>query len=213
MNPQSILNQVDHDFLAAIQAGSDLSELPIQDWQSYAAGFAQRHALPKSDPLSLSSEPVATSVSEEKGSPAHNWRPITTETDRSVADFQGFVTGIVLEPGTPEDRDLHGNYMSAEEIHKAFLHWSVNFQRIDIMHDPSTEAGAFDHPDFRCVANWIEYGCPIIGGYQVKPGTWLQSYQAMNEQARQALLNNQINGLSPSGLTTFWRDPEPTSEA
>lgn len=134
---------------------------------------------------------------------------VTVKTNRAADEFQGFGVFIVLEPRAEDDRDLHGNYISAEEVEKACLHWSINHQRIDVGHDASNEADAFTHPDFRLVWNWMEYGEPVIGGYKVRPGTWMQAYQAMSEEGKAMFQNHEINALSPAGDCTFWRDPKP----
>lgn len=144
---------------------------------------------------------------------AHPWRPLAqVEKANSTADFQGFFIGIVLEPRAEDDRDLDNCYMSREEIEKACDHWSIHHQKIRVNHDPDTEGGAFEHEDYRCIRNWIEYGEPIIGGYPVRAGTWLQAYQCMSEQAKSDVENHVINGLSPNGPVTIWKD-KPKEEA
>lgn len=127
--------------------------------------------------------------------------------NKAVADFQGFVVGIVLEPGSPDKPDLHGQWMSAEDIERSCDNWSLYHQRVGIQHQEWAEQQGINHPDFVCVRNWIEYGCPVIGGYKVKPGTWLQAYQAVSERGIAMLKNYEINGLSPGGIGTVWASP------
>lgn len=135
------------------------------------------------------------------------------QADKMATDFQGFMISIALEPRSAAEieadtRDLHGNHISKEEIRKAALHWSIHGRKVRIEHDEKTEALNGEHPDWLCVFNWIQYGDAVIGGYLVKDGTWLQAWQAMSEPAKTALQNYEINGLSPGGMATFWRDPK-----
>lgn len=203
------IQQIDQHVIKCLSEGS-LPAIPeITDLATFMAGFVSRNLskriieLPeiqtdkqtKSDfrPLSLgrvSAEPT-----------------LTTET-KAVADFQGFVIGIVLEPGCPEKPDLHGQWMSAEDIERSCDNWSLYHQRVGIQHQEWAEQQGINHPDFVCVRNWIEYGCPIIGGYKVKPGTWLQAYQAVSERGIAMLKNYEINGLSPGGIGTVWASPK-----
>ncbi|MGV3526535.1 MAG: XkdF-like putative serine protease domain-containing protein [Candidatus Sericytochromatia bacterium] len=148
--------------------------------------------------------PVATSAAKSAV-----WQPLARVQQEKNADaFQGFVIGIVLEPGDPENRDLHQQWISAEEIEKACLHWSIHHQRIGFEHQEWPEQQGVNNPDAICVWNWIEYGSPLIGGYQVKPGTWLQAWQFISEEKKEAVKNYEINGFSPGGMTTVWKDPQ-----
>lgn len=136
------------------------------------------------------------------------FKPLAKTVNKSVADFQGFVIGIVLEPGSPDNRDLHDQWISKEEIFKAAMFWSLNSQKVGIQHEEWPEEQGVNHPDFVCVFNWIQYGDTVIGGQTVKDGTWLQAYQAMNDDAKAKLQNYELNGLSPGGMATVWKDKE-----
>lgn len=190
MTVKSLLSEIDAHTVESLRNG-ELPSLPeITDLKAYMAGFVQRNL-------------AEIKMPEVKGIEKAAFQPI--QIDKAAADFQGFVIGIVLEPGCPEKRDLHDQWMSKEEIMKACLHWSTYFQRVGIQHTEWAEQQGVQHPDFVCVWNWIEYGCPVIGGYEVKPGTWLQAYQAVSERGMQMLKNYEINGLSPGGMGTVWR--------
>lgn len=159
--------------------------------------------------------PETTSTAQaEKSAKSQQWKPLVrVQKNNSVSDFQGFFVGIVLEPRAEDDRDLDGCYMSREEVEKAANYWSVNHQRVRVNHEDGTEANAFEHPDFRLVYNWVEQGEPVIGGYKIRPGTWMQAYQAVSEKGKSMIQNYEINGLSPGGPTNIWRDPKPSEEA
>ena len=142
---------------------------------------------------------------------SHTCRPLApataegaTATDATT--FQGYFIGIVLEPRDENDRDLDNCWMSKEEIAKAYMHWSIHHQRVRVSHDPATEAGAFEHEHYRVVGNWLQFGDTVIGGYKVKDGTWLQSYQCMSEQSKSDVQNYAINSLSPGGMCNVWKD-------
>lgn len=154
-------------------------------------------------------EVVLPSQTDKSAQQKRAFTPLAKITEnKAVADFQGFVIGIVLEPGSPERPDLHGQWMSAEDIERSCDHWSLFSQKVGIQHQEWAEQQGINHPDFVCVRNWIEYGEPIIGGYKVKPGTWLQAYQAVSERGVQMLKNYEINGLSPGGIGTVWAAPK-----
>jgi hypothetical protein len=131
------------------------------------------------------------------------------ESQRMATDFQGFVVGKVLEPGTEDGpRDLHNQWISKEEIEKAALYWSIHGRKIRVQHDESTEALNGEHPDFLCVFNWIQRGDTTIGGYEVKDGTWMQAWQAMSETAKAKLYNREITCFSPGSMMRVKRDKE-----
>lgn len=147
-----------------------------------------------------------------------NLQPIArVQTNQSVDEFQGFAIFIALEPRSAEEiaadkRDLHGNFISKEEIRKAAIYWSIHGRKNRIEHDPGTEVPIHENPDWCCVFNWIQHGDAVIGSKLVKDGTWLQAYQALTDDAKTKLQNYEINGLSPGGISTFWRDPEETED-
>jgi len=220
-------------FEAEVETGADphgyaavvAAALPVI--QSFQAGFPAFCAvLNEANVLDLTEkvivrEPVQLQIAlpEITGSERSlQPRAIAAQADKTAADFQGYMVAIVLEPRSAEEiaadaRDLHGNFISKEEIRKAALHWSIHGRKVRIEHDASTEALNGEHPDWLNVFNWIQEGDTVIGGYLVKDGTWLQSWQAMSPAAVEALKNYEINGLSPGGYATFWRDPKPESEA
>lgn len=127
---------------------------------------------------------------------------------RGVADFQGFCIGLVQEPGAPDDRDLHMNWASKEDIEKACDKWAFLYSRVGIKHEEFPEDQGVNHPHFVILRNWIQYGDTTIGGQFVKDGSWLQAYQAVSDWAVQALENYEINGLSPGGSARFVPDQE-----
>jgi len=192
----------------------DAAIAPIQSFQTFFPEFCatlnacnRLDLTPKvreSKPTELKVElpDVSKSVREQA-----NFRAIA-KANKSVGDFQGFVLGIVLEPGSPDKRDLHGNWISKEEIFKACMHWSLNSWKVGTEHSEWPEEQGVNHPNTRCVMNWCQYGDTTIGGEFVADGTWLQAYQAMNDEYKAKFQNYELNGLSPGGMATIWTDPE-----
>lgn len=125
---------------------------------------------------------------------------------RSASDFQGFCIGIVQEPGNPEDRDLHKNWMSPEDVELACDRWAFRHAVVGVNHEEFPDEQGPRHPHFVILRNWIQYGETTIGGQFVKDRTWLQAYQAVSEWAISALENFEINGLSPGGSARFIPD-------
>lgn len=186
MNTELILEHIDQQVKKAFSQDNDLDSLPIADWQKYLPGFFERTN------KQLKLEKIQQSLS---------FKPIQQEVKKS-ADFQGFVIGIMLEPSTPENPDLHGQWISAEEVEKSCLHWSRYHQRIGFNHNQWSEKQGPENPDAICLWNWIEYGSPVIGGYQVRPGTWLQAWQFISEEKKRQVQNYEINSFSPGGMAT-----------
>lgn len=125
---------------------------------------------------------------------------------KAASDFQGFVIGLVQAPGSPDERDLHGNWASKEDIERACDNWALNYAMVGIGHTEIPEDQGPNHPHFVILRNWIQIGDTTIGGRLVKDGSWLQAYQAVSEWALNALKNYEINGLSPGGSARFIPD-------
>lgn len=130
--------------------------------------------------------------------------PISIE--KGITDFQGFCIGLVQAPGSPDERDLHGNWASKEDIERACDKWAFNHAVVGIGHTEFPEEQGTNHPHFVILRNWIQMGDTTIGGRTVKDGSWLQAYQANSEWAMNALENFEINGLSPGGSARFITD-------
>jgi hypothetical protein len=125
---------------------------------------------------------------------------------KGVGDFQGFCIGLVQAPGSPDERDLHGNWISKEDLERACDKWAFNHAVVGIGHTDFPEEQGINHPHFVILRNWIQMGDTTIGGRLVKDGSWLQAYQANSEWAMNALENFEINGLSPGGSARFITD-------
>jgi hypothetical protein len=130
----------------------------------------------------------------------------TLPVEKAASDFQGFVLGIVLEPGDPDNRDLHGNWTSKEDCELACDRWALRYGVVGVGHTEFPEEQGTKHPHFVLLRNWIQIGDAVIGGRLVKDGTWLQAYQAVSEWAKAAVANFEINGLSPGGTARFIPD-------
>lgn len=133
-------------------------------------------------------------------------RAASLPVDKAASDFQGFFMGIVMEPGDPDHRDLHGNWTSKEDCELGCDRWALRHGVVGVGHTEIPDEQGTRHPHFVLLRNWIQIGDTTIGGQLVKDGTWLQAYQAVSEWAKQAVANFEINGLSPGGTARFIED-------
>lgn len=112
---------------------------------------------------------------------------------RVLKEFQGIVIGIVLQPGDPDNRDLHGHYMSAEEIEKSCYYFMESGHALGTQHNDFS-----DH--WTLLEIWIQRDDTTIGGEFVKAGTWLMTTKAKSDEMKQKLQNGEINCYSPGGM-------------
>lgn len=114
--------------------------------------------------------------------------------------FRGIATGVVIQPGDPDNTDLHGDWMSAEAIEEAMINYMVNSQVLGINHVEFSEKQGIHHPDYVCIENWITKCDQVIGGDFIKKGTWMRTIIAVSDRGRELLETRQLNGFSPAGL-------------
>lgn len=81
------------------------------------------------------------------------------------------VTGIVLEP---EVEDAHGDIYSEEEIYKGMESFNVHCRRSKLQH--SVDSGAV------VVESWTAKNDEVIGGQNIKKGTWLMTTRLPPEE-------------------------------
>lgn len=115
-----------------------------------------------------------------------------------------YLTGIVYEPNT---EDAHGNYMTAEEIKKAADWYAENGNNVDIQHSFKPTDGA------RVVKSWIAEAGEVIGGIEIKEGTWLMKMEITDENIWKAIENGEITGFSMGGVGDYSTVDEDISKA
>lgn len=131
---------------------------------------------------------------------------LITKAEDGMAHFQTFtkileknaeshyLTGIVYEPLT---EDAHGNYMTAEEIKKAADWYEANGKNVDIQHSFKPTDGA------KVVKSWIAKSGEVIGGVDIKEGTWLIKMEITDEKIWKAIEDGEITGFSMGGVGEF----------
>jgi hypothetical protein len=92
-------------------------------------------------------------------------------------DSQGIITGIVLEPGTPDQRDLQEQYISAEEIEKAMIGYMENHQQLGLQHETILKSDKTDDREATLLENYITQQDITIGSELVKKGSWIQTWK------------------------------------
>lgn len=131
---------------------------------------------------------------------------LITKAEDGMAHFQTFtkileknaeshyLTGIVYEPLT---EDAHGNYMTAEEIKKAADWYEANGKNVDIQHSFKPTDGA------KVVKSWIAKAGEVVGGVEIKEGTWLIKMEITDDTIWKAIEDGDITGFSMGGVGEF----------
>ncbi len=104
-----------------------------------------------------------------------------------------FVTGIVYEPMV---EDSQGNYMTEEEIVKAFLWYTKNGDKVDIQHsfEPLAKSAV------EVVENWIAKADFELNGETIKKGTWLMTVEVTDPNVWDKIQKGEITGFSMGGV-------------
>ena len=105
-----------------------------------------------------------------------------------------YLIGIVYEPNT---EDAHGNYMTADEIKKAADWYEANGKNVDVQHSFKPTDGA------KVVKSWIAKSGEVIGGVDIKEGTWLIKMEITDEKIWKAIEDGEITGFSMGGVGEF----------
>lgn len=108
-----------------------------------------------------------------------------------------YVTGVVYEPMT---EDTQGDFMTAEEIQKAAYWYMKNAQCVDVQHSFESEPGA-------CVVeSWVEKGDIVVGGQDIKAGTWMMTMEITDDDLWSAVEKGSITGFSIGGTCIYGDD-------
>jgi hypothetical protein len=110
---------------------------------------------------------------------------------KSIDEPLRLVTGIVLEPETP---DLQGDIYSADEIRKACHDWVKRSQQIGLQHAVKAKTSM--------VECWISPVDFELDGHAVKKGTWLMTTHIEDDQEWELVQKGGFTGYSIGGRAT-----------
>ncbi|MGL5126157.1 MAG: phage major capsid protein [Fusobacteriaceae bacterium] len=102
------------------------------------------------------------------------------------------VTCIVYEP---VEIDVHGDYMTEDEITKAAHDFMINGQGADIQHDNKKA-------DVDIVESWVAKTSTVVGGQAIKKGTWVATAKVNDDLVWAAIKKGEITGFSMGGTAT-----------
>lgn len=104
-------------------------------------------------------------------------------------DDKRLVTSIVYEPNT---KDSHGDFMTAEEIERAAHDFLVNGKGADIQHN-------YQKANIDIVESWVSKTDTIVGGQEIKKGTWMATAKINDDVVWKAVKSGEITGFSMGG--------------
>lgn len=104
-------------------------------------------------------------------------------------DDKRLVTSIVYEPNTV---DSHGDYMTAEEIERAAHDFLINGKGADIQHN-------YQKANVDIVESWVTKTDTIVGGQEIKKGTWMATAKVNDDIVWKAVKSGDITGFSMGG--------------
>lgn len=114
--------------------------------------------------------------------------------------FEGRVLGIVLRPGSPEDRDAQGHWMTAETVRAACYYWAANHTQLGYEHKKYNPQGVAKDPDFRLLQNAIaEQDILLSNGKVIPKGAWYQEWLILNAKYKKMVQQGKLNGFSIKG--------------
>jgi len=112
----------------------------------------------------------------------------------------GFILAAVL---VPDEIDLQGDVISAEEIERAAYDYMEASQRGGYMHKQVLQ-------DVVLVESTILRAETMINGVPLAKGTWLVGFRVYNEELRELIKDGTITGLSIGGWSSRKTDKEPS---
>jgi hypothetical protein len=106
---------------------------------------------------------------------------------------QRIVTGVVLEPETP---DLQGDVYSREEVERAAHGYMRHFRNVGLMHK------AIINDRATLIESWVEPEDRTIAGTPIKAGTWLASFHVHDDELWRQVRSGELGGLSIGGFAS-----------
>lgn len=105
-------------------------------------------------------------------------------------DDKRLVTCVVYEPDV---KDTQGDYMTAEDIEKAAHDFLSKYREgVDLQHDEKVVK-------VDVVESWITKSDSIIGGQDIKKGTWMATVRVNDDLIWKAIKDGSLTGFSMGG--------------
>ncbi len=118
---------------------------------------------------------------------------------RALKEIQGYVTGVILEMGSPIKRDLQGQYInSEEEIFKTMANWMVNYRQYGLQHKE-----ALNKEQVFVIENWQARQDETFGPVMVPKGSWLHTSKVNDSVLLDELITGQKTGYSIGGYSSL----------
>jgi hypothetical protein len=110
---------------------------------------------------------------------------------KSLNEEQRLATFIVLEPQDPDGTtsDLHGDWYSEEEVHKASVSFNRFCKKANLLHMVETNGFSFDE-------SYVTLAEMTIEGEVIKKGTWVATVFCEDEDIWTAVKEGTLCGLS-----------------
>jgi hypothetical protein len=121
-----------------------------------------------------------------------------------VQEEQKLFWAIALEPGSPQKRDLQGQWVSAPEIEKAAHLFMMDYQNSGVMHESVT-------PDVVIVESAIAPVDMVVNGEPVMKGTWFIVAKVFNDELWMDIKKGKYTGVSIGGRGKIIPDEEATN--
>lgn len=115
-----------------------------------------------------------------------------------VYDDQQIAWGIFLEPGSPDNRDLQGQWASAEEIEKAAHTFMIEYQASTEMHNEPADAVLIESA--------IAPVDMIVEKEVIYKGTWYGAFKVYSTELWNKIRSGKYTGFSIGGTATIIAD-------
>lgn len=111
---------------------------------------------------------------------------LSTSLSKAVNEELKQVTYVAM---LPDSVDLHGDYVSAEEVRKAKESFNKSEQRANLFHMAMTDT-------FEVIESYLAPCDMELNGYEVKKSTWLMTLQIKDDNLWTMIKNDEITGIS-----------------
>jgi len=181
-------------FKSLVQDDFNHSECGVVDIDTYKEKFKERNGFSLDQIKERIIEKNIESITQNEVNVifdiAKSFKPAETPAkDDNSKNYQyivksaskGIVTGIVLEPGDENQRDLQGQFLNEEEIEKAMYVFMTNHQNLGLQHQSILKSGKDSNRQAVLIENYIAPQDITIGTETVKKGSWIQTWQTFGE--------------------------------
>lgn len=105
-----------------------------------------------------------------------------------------YVLGIVLEPQDPDcPLDSQGDVYTAETIRRAAHLFMEEYRNIGLQHS------GLVNDKVKILETWIQHEDTVIGGQNVKAGSWLMAVRVIDDQLWEDVKAGRLTGFSIGG--------------